>query len=85
MVRVGGVVATSPHLWLWRPSRLIREAEVSLTFKLPASVQASVPWPMDGQGRHHLPYTAFTWASQVVLGEFNALRSPAPGPSSPSR
>ncbi len=79
MVRVGGVVATSPHLWLWRPSRLIREAEVSLTFKLPASVQASVPWPMDGQGRHHLPYTAFTWASQVVLGEFDALRFTSAG------
>lgn len=80
MVRVGGVVATSPHLWLWRPSKLIREAEVSLELKLPTGVRASVPWPVDGApGRHRLPYTAFSWASQVVLGEFDTLRFTAAG------
>ena len=79
-VRVGGVVATSPHLWLWRPSQLTQEAEVTLELKLPTGVQASVPWPTDGApGRHRLPHTAFTWASQVVLGEFDALRFTAAG------
>jgi hypothetical protein len=32
MVRVGGVVATSPHLWLWRPAKLYAEAGVTLQF-----------------------------------------------------
>lgn len=80
MVRVAGVVATTPRLWLWRPSRLIREAEVTLALKLPTGVQASVPWPVDRTpGRHRLPYTAFTWASQVVLGKFDALHFTAAG------
>lgn len=80
MVRVGGVVATTPRLWLWRPRRLIREAEVTLALTLPTGVQASVPWPVDrAPGRHRLPYTAFTWASQVVLGEFDALHFTAAG------
>lgn len=80
MVRVGGVVATSPHLWLWRPSQLTREAEVTLELALPTGMRASVPWPVDtAPNRHRLPYTAFTWASQVVLGEFDALHFTAAG------
>ena len=83
MVRVGGVVATSPHLWLWRPKQLFQESEVTLTFDLPADMGVSVPWPRvaaDGRRpRHRLSSTAFRWASQVVLGDFHALRFTAAG------
>ena len=61
-------------------ARTYHEAEVTLELKLPTGVQASVPWPTDGApGRHRLPHTAFTWASQVVLGEFDALHFTAAG------
>jgi hypothetical protein len=86
MVRIGGVVATSPHLWLWRPEKLHEESEVTLAFDLPAKVAASVPWPrVAADGRrsrdrlYRLPSTAFRWASQVVLGEFHSLRFTAAG------
>ncbi len=87
MVRVGGIVATSPHLWLWRPTKLYQEAEVTLGFDLPGQVAASVSWPrIPGktadeirQPRFRLPTTAFHWASQVVLGDFHALRFTAAG------
>lgn len=91
MVRVGGVVATSPHLWLWRPTKLYQEAEVTLAFDLPARVAVSVSWPRIGgeiggesagtgrQPRFRLPTTAFRWASQVVLGDFHAIRFTAAG------
>ncbi|HEY0137365.1 MAG TPA: hypothetical protein VGB85_24950, partial [Nannocystis sp.] len=83
MVRIGGVVATSPHLWLWRPEKLFYESEVTLSFELPADMGASVPWPRvaaDGRRpRHRLSSTAFRWASQVVLGDFHALRFTAAG------
>jgi hypothetical protein len=78
-VRVSGVVATSPHLWLWRPARLYEESQVSLRFALPAGVSASVPWPEQAPGRYRLSSTAFTWASQVVLGELHELRFTAAG------
>ena len=86
MVRIGGIVATSPHLWLWRPEDLYQEADVTLAFDLPAKMAASVPWPRaaaDGrrprESRYRLPWTAFRWASQVVLGDFHALRFTAAG------
>ena len=87
MVRVGGVVATSPHLWLWRPTKLYEEAEVTLSFELPGQVAASVSWPrISGkttdethQPRFRLPPTAFRWASQVVLGDFHAIHFTAAG------
>jgi hypothetical protein len=82
-VRVGGVMTSSPHLWLWRPQKLVQESEVSLSFDLPADMGASVPWPRlaaDGRRpRYHLSSTAFRWASQVVLGDFHALRFTAAG------
>ena len=83
MVRVGGVVATSPHLWLWRPTKLYLEAEVSLEFDLPKRMGASVSWSRTSASarrpRYRLPTTAFRWASQVVLGDFHALRVDAAG------
>lgn len=79
MVRVGGVVATSPHLWLWRPAKLYAEAGVTLQFRLPDKMAASVPWPRLPDGSHRLTSTAFTWASQVVLGNFHAARFTAAG------
>jgi len=80
-VRVGGVVASSPHFWLWRPAKLYREAEVTLSFVLPAGVRASVPWPQQGGegGPYRLSTTTFTWASQVVLGRFDEDRFTAAG------
>jgi hypothetical protein len=80
-VRVGGVVASSPHFWLWRPAKLYREAEVTLSFVLPEGVRASVPWSQPGgEGTpHRLSTTAFTWASQVVLGRFDEDRFTAAG------
>ncbi len=86
-VRVGGVVASSPHLWLWRPAKLFRESEVTLRFRLPEGVRASVPWPEEdekggeggGSGRYRLSSTAFTWASRVVLGRFHEDRVEAAG------
>ena len=79
-VRVGGVVASSPHFWLWRPAKLFREAEVTLSFVLPADMRASVPWPRASEsGPYRLSTTAFTWASQVVLGRFAADRFTAAG------
>ena len=78
MVRVGGVVATSPHLWLWRPAKLYNEASATLRFALPADMAASVPWPREGGGHRLIP-TAFTWASQVVLGKFHGERFTAAG------
>ena len=77
-VRVGGVVASSPHMWLWRPAKLFLEAEVTLGFALPEGVRASVPWPQQG-GRYRLSTTAFTWASQVVIGRFHEDRFTAAG------
>jgi hypothetical protein len=79
-VRVGGVVASSPHFWLWRPAKLYREAEVTLSFVLPADMQASVPWPRASEaGPYRLSSTAFTWASEVVLGRFVTDRFTAAG------
>lgn len=80
-VRVGRVVAASPNLWLWRPAKLYREAEVTLSFGLPEGVRASVPWPQAGGegGPYRLSTTAFTWASQVVLGRFDEHRITAAG------
>lgn len=79
-VRVGGVVASSPHFWLWRPAKLYREAEVTLSFALPEGMRASVPWPQVGEGGpYRLTSTAFTWASQVVLGRFEEQRFTAAG------
>ncbi len=81
MVRVGSVVATSPHLLLWRPETLFYETDVTLTFDLPAEVSVSVPWPHhpDDPKRYHLAATTFTWAGQVLLGEFHALEISAAG------
>jgi len=79
-VRVAGVVASSPHFWLWRPAKLYSEAEVTLSFVLPAGVRASVPWPRASEAApYRLSTTTFTWASQVVLGRFTADRFTAAG------
>ena len=82
MVRVGGAVATSPHLWLWRPETLYLESEVTLDFDLPAKMSASVSWPPAPglrRTRYRLPTTSFRWASQVVLGDFHRQRFTAAG------
>lgn len=80
-VRVAGAMATDPHLWLWRPDPLPPEFAATVSFALPAGLAASVPWPeVPGQPRRHrLTPTAFTWASQVVLGKFHALEFDAAG------
>ncbi len=83
MVRIAGVVATSPHLWLWHPEKLYQESDVTLDFDLPAKMSASVSWPVTAKkGRrpvYRLSTTAFRWASQVVLGEFHRQSFSAAG------
>jgi len=80
-VRTGGVMASSPHFWLWRPAKLYREAEVTLSFVLPAGMHASVPWPRVASETavYRLSTTAFSWASQVVIGRFTTDRFTAAG------
>lgn len=79
MARTGDAIAGSPHLWLWRPEVLPDSAEITLSFELPAGVAASVPWPQSADGTYALSSTAFSWATQVVLGEFTADRFAAAG------
>lgn len=79
MAVVEGALAGSPDLWLWRPERLPDAAEVTLSFALPDGVAVSTPWPRQADARWRLSATAFTWASQVVIGRFVADRFTAAG------
>jgi len=80
MARVEGAIAGSPHLWLWRPETLPKSADITLAFALPDGHAASVPWPRTAEdGPYKLSSTTFTWASQVVLGEFTTDRFTAAG------
>jgi hypothetical protein len=58
--------------WLWRPRRVPKDTEATITFALPDGIQVTTPWPADGNttASFRLNHGAFQWKNQVALGRF---------------
>mgnify|MGYP007032564995 CR=1 FL=1 len=75
---VGDSVLVQPSAWLWRPERLHRNVELTLSFELPDDTVASVPWPRERDG-YRLDATAFRWLSWSIFGSAPVQRFHAAG------
>lgn len=81
--RMGGIGerVVAPDAWLWAPRPWRAGARVDLTLRLPAGVQASVPWQRRGPGRYRLDTTALQWRSFAAFGRFELETVALPGGS----
>jgi hypothetical protein len=79
--RVGRSMLTSIGDWLWRPQA--QDADIELTFRLPAGVRVSTPWPLQPQstGRpvFRVDAIASAWPGVAVFGPFAEREIEVPG------
>lgn len=75
------VVRASPGRWMWRPDRLAPPGDlrVALDARLPDGVRLSVPWPRVSSARWHVPWNAFRYRCNALIGRFDAIDLPVPG------
>lgn len=81
--RVGGDLLTSVGDWLWRPRELGENAEVELSFILPAGVAVSVPWERAAadaaKPSFRLGPTPYDWPAVAAFGRFTERKIAVPG------
>ena len=77
--RVGNSVLARPSAWMWRPAVRPKNADVTVTFEMPAASRVSVPWPTepgsprDSSATYVLDDTAFDWLAYALWGEIDVL------------
>ncbi|MDQ2070874.1 hypothetical protein [Natronospira bacteriovora] len=76
--RTGDALVLSPRIWLWRPRRLTRYADIELSFDLPPEFSLSTPWPRigedsEGRPRFRLDHPPLGWDSSIAIGRFETF------------
>jgi hypothetical protein len=83
--RVGDSIFTSSGLWLWRPENDDEGRELHIELRLPAGVEASVPWPPLARTadaalpRYRLTPTPGDWNDLTAFGELSSSELDVPG------
>ncbi|MFI5308514.1 MAG: hypothetical protein ACHQ53_14240, partial [Polyangiales bacterium] len=76
--RHGDALVTNVALWLWRPTRWEAVGKLTARFELPAGMQASLPWPHQGD-LYELDHSALAFYAFAVFGRFELEEVKAPG------
>lgn len=67
--RENGARVARAGRWLWRPFARTDQPRGTLRFELPEGIEASVPWPLRGDG-HDLDEGAFRFLAWTAFGRF---------------
>lgn len=70
-------------LWLWRPEHIPPDADIEVSFRLPAGYRVSVPWEPAGDDNagptFRLGQTPASWRDLMAIGRFDVQEVAVPG------